>query len=350
MKDDERFMREALSEAQRGLGHTHPNPTVGAIIVRNGRIIGRGFTRPAGGPHAEVVALKSVKGSAKGATLYVTLEPCNHYGRTPPCTDAILREGIGRVVFASSDPNPLVDGKGVARLKKSGVSVAAHVLRTEADALNRPFFKAMRTGLPWVTLKVAITLDGKLAAKGGDSKWVTGEKAREKVHALRALADAILVGAGTVRADDPQLTARGVRGGKNPVRVVLGSVPKKARVLGREARTLVFGKRAPLKAVLEELVQEGLLHVLVEGGANVHNQFLRQGLFDEVLVFVAPKLVGDEGITWSGPLGITKMATALELKLANVWRLGDDVMLELTKPNSWPRGSKRRLGPATQRL
>jgi diaminohydroxyphosphoribosylaminopyrimidine deaminase/5-amino-6-(5-phosphoribosylamino)uracil reductase len=276
------------------------------------------------------MALKHAKGRAKGATLYTTLEPCNHWGRTPPCSAAILAAGVKRVVFASSDPNPLVNGRGVKRLKQAGVEVVPHVLKAEADALNRPFFKAMRTGLPWVTLKVAVTLDGKLATKSGDSKWVTGPKAREKVHALRAQADAILVGAGTVRKDDPQLTAR-IEGGRNPVRVVLGRVPKGAKVLDAQARTLVFDKRTKVEAVLKQLVREGLLHVLVEGGAEVHGQFLREGLFDELLVFVAPKLAGAEGLTWSGALGIKTMAKSVPLALRNVWRVGDDVLFELAK-------------------
>jgi diaminohydroxyphosphoribosylaminopyrimidine deaminase/5-amino-6-(5-phosphoribosylamino)uracil reductase len=327
---DERFMAQAIAEAEKALGRTHPNPAVGAVIVKAGKVIARGHHVKAGAPHAEVVALSKAGVKARGATLYTTLEPCNHHGRTPPCSEAILKAGIGRVVFASSDPNPLVDGRGVKRLRKGGVEVAAHVLRAEADALNRPFFKAMRTGLPWVTLKVAVTLDGKLAAKGGDSKWVTGEAAREKVHALRGLADAILVGAGTVRRDDPQLTAR-LKGTRNPVRVVLGDVPKKARVLDDQARTIVFAQKTPLKQVLKQLVAEGLLHVLVEGGSVVHSEFLKQGLFDEVLVFVAPKLVGAEGVTWSGALGVTKMAQAVPLALRSVWRVGDDVLFELAK-------------------
>jgi diaminohydroxyphosphoribosylaminopyrimidine deaminase/5-amino-6-(5-phosphoribosylamino)uracil reductase len=330
VKADEGFMELALGEAAKALGRTHPNPAVGAVIVKAGRVVSRGHHVKAGAPHAEVMALRQAGAKARGATLYSTLEPCNHQGRTPPCSEAILQAGIKRVVFASSDPNPLVDGRGVRRLRKAGVTVTPHVLRAEADALNRPFFKVMRTGLPWVTLKVAVTLDGKLATKGGDSRWITGDAAREHVHALRGLADAILVGAGTVRADDPQLTAR-LKGARNPVRVVLGPVPKKARVLDDQARTIVFARKTPLKQVLGQLAREGLLHVLVEGGAQVHSQFLKEGLFDEVLVFVAPKLIGADGVTWTGPLGISKMAQALPLALRNVWRLGDDVLFELSR-------------------
>ncbi|MBL8958056.1 MAG: bifunctional diaminohydroxyphosphoribosylaminopyrimidine deaminase/5-amino-6-(5-phosphoribosylamino)uracil reductase RibD [Myxococcaceae bacterium] len=325
-------MALALAEATRAHGRTHPNPCVGAVIVKGGKVIGRGYHEKAGAPHAEVMALAKAKKRAKGATLYTTLEPCNHQGKTPPCCDAILAAGISRVVFASSDPNPLVDGRGVARLEAAKVKVARHVLKAEADALNRPFFKYMRTGLPFVTLKVAMTLDGKLATSTGDSEWVSSEASRLRVHWLRSQVDAVLVGAGTVSVDDPQLTAR-VEGGRNPVRVVLDGarrLSKGARVFDDQARTILVDKPSAPKAVLQHLAQEGLLHVLVEGGANVHQQFLDTKLFDELLVFVAPKLVGNEGITWSGNLGIEQMANAMQLELRDVERIGDDVLLRFT--------------------
>ena len=329
MTRDEKYMALALAEASRALGRTHPNPAVGAVIVKGGRVIARGYHVQAGAPHAEVVALAKAKGRAKGATLYTTLEPCDHQGKTPPCCDAILTAGIKRVVYASSDPNPLVDGKGIARLQRAKVKISKHVLREEADRLNRPFFKFMRTGLPFVTLKVAITVDGKLATSTGDSEWVSSEASRLRVHFMRSQVDAVLVGAGTAIADDPQLTAR-IEGGRNPVRVVLDGaqrVPKGARVFDAEARTILIDKPSAPKAVLQHLAQEGLLHVLVEGGANVHQQFLDAKLFDELHVFIAPKLVGGEGITWSGNLGIEQMANALKLELNAVERIGDDVLL-----------------------
>lgn len=331
MNQDEKFMALALAEATRALGKTHPNPCVGAVIVKGGKVVGRGYHERSGAPHAEIVALAHAKKRAKGATLYTTLEPCDHHGKTPPCCEAILAAGIKRVVFASSDPNPLVDGKGIARLERAKVKVTRHVLKERADALNRPFFKFMRTGLPFVTLKVAMTLDGKLATSTGDSEWVSSEASRLRVHWLRSEVDAVLVGAGTVITDDPQLTAR-IEGGRNPVRVVLdgaGRAPKGARVFDDQARTILIDKPSAPKAVLQHLAQEGLLHVLVEGGANVHQQFLDAKLYDELLVFVAPKLVGAEGITWSGNLQIEQMASAHPLDLTGTERIGDDVLLTL---------------------
>ncbi|MBK7861478.1 MAG: bifunctional diaminohydroxyphosphoribosylaminopyrimidine deaminase/5-amino-6-(5-phosphoribosylamino)uracil reductase RibD [Archangiaceae bacterium] len=322
-------MALALDEAARAKGRTHPNPAVGAVIVKAGKVIAKGFHEKAGSPHAEVMALAKAKGRAKGATLYTTLEPCDHQGKTPPCCDAILKAGIKRVVFASSDPNPLVDGKGIARLERAKVKVTRHVLKERADELNRPFFKFMRTGLPYVTLKVAVTLDGKLATSTGDSEWVSGEQSRLRVHALRSEVDAVLVGAGTVIADDPQLTAR-IEGAKNPVRVVLDGgrrVPVGARVLDGQARTVVIDAPSAPKAVLQRLAREGLLHVLIEGGANVLQQFLEARLFDELWVFVAPKMVGAEGITWSGSLKIEQMAEAVAVSLRDVERIGGDVLL-----------------------
>src|SRR5687768_5497942 len=197
------FMRIALEEARKGLGRTSPNPVVGAILVKSGRIIARGHHRKAGTAHAEAVALAAAGARARGADLYTTLEPCDHYGRTPPCSKTILEAGVRRVFCASADPNPVVNGKGIDRLRKAGVEVRTGILQAEADALNRPFFKTVMTGLPYVTLKAAVTLDGKLATATGDSRWVTGEEARLAVHRLRNQADAILVGANTVRKDDP---------------------------------------------------------------------------------------------------------------------------------------------------
>src|SRR5215475_6179803 len=220
----ESWMREAITEARRALGRTHPNPAVGAVVVKDGQVVGRGHTAPAGGPHAEVRAIADAGPEARGADLFTTLEPCDHYGRTPPCTEAIVAAGIGRVFAGSADPNPLVDGRGVRRLRELGIPVWTGVLSAESDALNRPFFKAMRLGLPWVTLKAAVSLDGKLATASGDSRWVTGEAARAEVHKLRNVVDAVLVGAGTVRADDPALTTRLPEGGgRDPLRIVLDS-------------------------------------------------------------------------------------------------------------------------------
>jgi diaminohydroxyphosphoribosylaminopyrimidine deaminase/5-amino-6-(5-phosphoribosylamino)uracil reductase len=359
-------MRLALEEAAKGLGRTSPNPVVGAVLVKGGRIIARGYHRRAGTAHAEVVALEAAGAKARGADLYTTLEPCDHYGRTPPCSQAILDAGVRRVIVASSDPNPKVNGKGMARLRRAGVEVLTGVLQEEADKLNRPFFKAVSTGLPYVTLKAAVTLDGKLATATGDSRWVTGEQARAWVHRLRDQVDVILVGANTVRKDNPQLTTRLPEGkGKDPVRVVVDShlrlSPKltvftqrsPARTVvatlgdptGRKAKRLMAtgaevwrlpGKdgRVDLEALLRRLAKEGLNHVLVEGGAEVYGSLLREELADELLLFVAPKLIGGEGLSWSGSLGVKQMARALTVRALSFEQVGEDLLLRARLPES----------------
>lgn len=353
---DQAAMTLALAEAVKGLGRTHPNPAVGAVVVKGGRVIATGFHARAGEPHAEAVALKQAGRRARGATLYVTLEPCDHHGRTPPCTEAIVAAGVTRVVYASTDPNPLVDGKGARRLRAAGVAVKGGVLAAEAEALNRPFFKAMRTGLPWVTLKAGITLDGKLATASGSSKWITSAASREAAHHLRDLSDAILVGAGTVEADDPRLTTR-LPGGRSAVRVVLDPAlrlgPRAALADTREARTIVVTAadlasprakalaargvelwRAPaprgrfaLRPLLRRLAKAGLLHVLVEGGAQVHGAFLSAGLFDELVLFVAPSVFGHAALTWTGGLLAKTPAKALRFEGLHAERVGDDLMV-----------------------
>ena len=368
-------MALALEEAKRAEGRTHPNPAVGAVLVKGGRVVARGFHARAGAPHAEVVALGRAGAKAKGATLYSTLEPCDHFGRTPPCTQAILAAGVARVVFASSDPNPLVNGRGVRRLRRAGVCVQAGVLAEEADRLNRPFLKVMRTGLPFVTLKMASTLDGKLAAQGGDSRWVTGEAARLKVHQLRDRVDAILVGAGTVAADDPALTTRLGKGkkGRNPVRVVLDASLEtsplarvwdvkgqgraiavtmldhdhpRARALAERGVELLTvpaqGARLDLDASLKKLAALGLLHVLVEGGSLVAASLLQAELVDELWLFLAPKVIGAEGVTWSGPLGRARMADALVVQGATLEPVGPDWLLRGVPTAASRAGSPRR--------
>ncbi len=350
-------MREALAEARRGLGRTHPNPCVGAVVVWDGQVVGRGHHAQAGAPHAEVLALAEAGALARGADLYTTLEPCDHYGRTPPCSRAILDAGVARVVSASSDPNPLVNGKGLARLRAAGVDVVTGVLKQEADALNRPFFKAMGTGLPLVTLKVAVTLDGKLATASGDSAWVSGEEARAEVHQLRSLVDAVLVGTGTVRTDDPQLTARPATGtGRNPLRLLLdteGTLPLSSRVFHQpdadrtvvvcaedraqavQARLASTGARvwgvprAPggvvLEAVLRRLVEEGGLHLLVEGGAQLFASLVAARLPDALVLYLSPKLLGGDAPSWLGPLGLKQMGQAVPLQVEDVTRVGGDI-------------------------
>lgn len=355
------FMRIALEEAAKGLGRTSPNPVVGAVLVKGGRIIARGYHRRAGTAHAEIVALEAAGSKARGADLYTTLEPCDHYGRTPPCSVALLEAGVRRVICGSADPNPKVDGKGVARLRRAGVEVLTGVLREEADRLNRPFFKVIQTGLPYVTLKAAVTLDGKLATATGDSRWVTGEEARAWVHRLRDQVDAILVGSNTVRLDDPKLTTRLPDGtGRDAVRIVVDSrlrlSPKytifnqrsPARTVlatledpaGRKARRFadlgvdVWQVRATrqgrvdLKALLKRVAKEGLNHVLVEGGSELYGSFLREGLADALALFLAPKLIGAQGLSWTGDLGVKVMGEALAVKDLSLERLGEDLLIQ----------------------
>lgn len=370
MSRDEDFMRCALEEARRGLGRTHPNPAVGAVLVRAGRVVGAGFHARAGQPHAEVMALRAAGAKARGATLYSTLEPCNHHGRTPPCTEAIIAAGIARVVFASSDPNPLVNGKGRRRLQRAGVAVTAHVLEAEADALNRPFFMAMREGRAWVTLKAGVTLDGKLATATGASKWITSAAAREEAHRLRDRCDAILVGATTVTRDVPRLTTR-LPGGRSPARLVLdprlrtrpsapvydddgvrrvlvttrASAARAGRFVARGVEVwglAAKGGRLDLAGLLRRLAAEGLFHLLVEGGARTHQGFLEAGLADEVVLFVAPRLFGDGGLGWSGALAVRRPEDALALEGLTARPVGGDLMLTATlqRGSSVPRRKK----------
>lgn len=354
--NDERYMRRALAEAAKALGRTHPNPAVGAVIVKDGRIVATGYHARAGTLHAEAVALAKAGPLAEGATLYSTLEPCNHQGRTPPCTEAIIAARVARVVYGSADPNPIVNGKGHRRLVAAGVTVVANVLRQEADALNRPFFKAVTAGLPWVTLKAGVTLDGKIATATGRSKWITSEASRARVQRLRNQVDAIVVGAGTVVADDPRLTTR-LEGGRSPVRVVLDSqlrcsagarvfdvgpaktivatlvAPGHRRARALEARgvevwTLPARQgRVGLRPLLKRLARAGLLHLLVEGGAEVHAAFVAQHLADELVLFLAPKLFGRGGLGWLGELGALTPSSAPKLAQLSFEAVGDDVLL-----------------------
>ncbi|MHB8418685.1 MAG: bifunctional diaminohydroxyphosphoribosylaminopyrimidine deaminase/5-amino-6-(5-phosphoribosylamino)uracil reductase RibD [Myxococcales bacterium] len=351
----------AVEEARKGLGRTSPNPAVGALVVRENRVVGRGFHRRAGRPHAEVEALAEAAGAARGAELYSTLEPCDHQGRTPPCTQAILAAGIRRVIVGSDDPNPLVSGKGVRRLRSAGLDVVRGVAKAECDALNVEWFHYITTGRPHVTLKVAITADGKLAAGSGDSRWITGLAARRRVHRLRGEVDAVLVGAGTIRQDDPRLTAR-VAGARSPLRVVLDgrlSVPPDRRVFGQglpgsllvtaagaatAARTARFsakgveiaalpgrgGRLAP-KRVLDLLGRRGVVRLLVEGGAEVHRQFIERSLWDRLLLFVAPKILGEHGVPWLRLPGGQRMSDARGLGALEVEQVGEDALLRIER-------------------
>jgi diaminohydroxyphosphoribosylaminopyrimidine deaminase/5-amino-6-(5-phosphoribosylamino)uracil reductase len=358
--DDQAFMARALALAARGLGLTSPNPAVGAVLVRDGAVIGEGFHERAGGPHAEVVALGRAGPAARGATLYVSLEPCAHHGRTPPCVDALIAAGVGRVVAACPDPNPRVDGRGLATLRAAGIEVAVGVGEAEARALNRAFFTAVTAGRPHVTLKSAMTLDGKIAAWDGVSRWITGEVARAEAHRLRFLADAILVGIGTILRDDPALTVRRADlPPKEPWRVVADSrlrTPPAAGVVraGDPSRTIVAcrapaprrraatlrergvrvlelpgdGRRVDLRALLAALAELEVTGVLAEGGGELGAALLDAGLVDRVAFFVAPRLLG--GRTAPGPVGGVgrSLKDALEVTGVSCRVLGRDLLIE----------------------
>jgi diaminohydroxyphosphoribosylaminopyrimidine deaminase / 5-amino-6-(5-phosphoribosylamino)uracil reductase len=317
-------MAEAVALGQSVRAETSPNPWVGAVVVPAGdEPAAEGATRPPGGPHAEVVALDLAGASARGATVYVTLEPCSHHGRTPPCTDALIAAGVRRVVVGIVDPDPLVSGRGLARLRDAGIDVEVGVLAAEVEASLRPYLAHRRRGRPWVVLKLAATLDGRIAAPDRSSRWITGPAARRDVHQLRAESDAILVGAGTVRADDPALTVREVPG-RDPLRVVLGHPPGAARV---QPAIVHAGELEPL---LEELAHRGVVQLLVEGGAHVAWSFHRQGLIDQYVLYLAPVLLGgDDGLPlFAGP-GTPTLAGAWRGRISALQRLGPDVRVDL---------------------
>ena len=319
---DDALMALAVAEAEAVRGTTSPNPWVGAVVSRNGEVVATGVTRPPGGPHAEAVALAAA-GDVRGATVHVTLEPCSHHGRTPPCAEALVAAGVARVVVGVEDPDPRVSGRGVARLREAGVEVVVGPGADAVAAQLAPYLKHRRTGRPWVVLKLAATLDGRTAAPDGSSRWITGPAARADAHRLRAEADAVLVGAGTVRVDDPELTVRHVPG-RDPLRVVLGSAPAGAKV--HPALELAG---AP-GAVLDELGRRGVLTLLVEGGATVARSFHAAGVVDRYVVYLAPALFGgdDARPLFAGP-GAPTVAEAWRGRVVGVERLGEDLRVEL---------------------
>ena len=355
-QDDARFMARAVALARRGLGRTSPNPPVGAVVVRGGRIVGEGWHRRAGGPHAEVVALRRAGAAARGATLYVTLEPCSHFGRTPPCADAVIAARVGRVVVAVGDPNPRVRGRGLRALRAAGIRVDVGVLANEAGAVSAWFRHFVVRRRPYVLLKLAASLDGRIATASGESRWVSGAAARRWVHALRNRVDAVMVGAGTVLADDPALTCR-LRGGRDPRRIVVdgrlrvspraavfrrGSAsptvvvtttaasPRRRRALQRVGAEVVAlpGRqgRVRMDAVLKALAARDIVSVLVEGGADLAATLLRERAVDRALVVSAPLLLGADGRAMLAGLGVARLASALRLAQVTVTRLGPDVL------------------------
>ena len=355
---DTTYMQTALDLAQKGRGWTSPNPMVGAVVVKDGRVIARGYHARCGELHAERAALAACTEDPKGATMYVTLEPCCHHGRQPPCTDAILEAGIARVVVGSGDPNPQVAGKGLDILRAAGVDVTEHVLEEACTALNDVFFHYIRTKTPYVVLKYAMTLDGKLAAYTGQSQWITGEEARRHVHIQRSRYRAIMVGVGTVLTDDPQLTCR-IEGGRNPLRIVCDThlrTPLTAKVVqtAQEIPTLIAAcetdparikpyedlgvrvwtlpaknGRVNLTALMERLGKEEVDSVLIEGGAQLHWAALESGVVNKVQAYIAPKLLGGE--TAKSPIGgqgFPHPDQAVRLKDPKLTRLGEDFLIE----------------------
>ncbi len=352
---DAAHMRAALALARKGLGRTSPNPAVGAVLVRGGSVVGRGYHRAAGLPHAEVEAIRSAGPKSRGADLYVTLEPCAHTGRTGPCTEAILAAGIRRVAAAMEDPNPLVAGKGLAALRAAGVSVVAGLMEPEARELNAAYCRWIVSGRPYVTLKLAMSMDGQIAARSGSSRWISGEKARAIVHRMRSRSDAVLVGGETFRRDDPLLTAR-VRGGRDPKRVILTSHPgrlagsrmvregesevivvcprgvpareaERARAAG--ARVILLparGGRIRTGALLRALGREGIASLLVEGGGRTAGWLLAEGAIDRFVFFVAPLLLGEGVRSFSG-FSAGRIAGGRAIVVRSIRRVGEDIMV-----------------------
>ena len=348
----------ALSEARQALGSTSPNPAVGAVLVKERVVVGQGFTQPPGSAHAEVMALRGAGERARGATLYVTLEPCCHFGRTPPCTGAIIEAGIAEVHMATLDPNPLVAGKGKAALEQAGIRTYLGEHKEEAEELNEAYIKHITSGLPLVTAKFALSLDGKLATRSRDSRWITGTEARERVHQLRSQVDAIMVGVGTVLSDDPQLTARpgGARAERQPKRIVVdsrGNTPPTARMLREPGVTIIAATAlaAPdwkatmeqagaeaidlpsraggvdLAALMKVLGQRGVISLLVEGGGTLLGSLFSEGLVDKVCAFIAPTIIGGKEAVGIGGPGVERMTEAQRLTRVRVERLGDDILV-----------------------
>ncbi len=350
-------MSMALDLAKRGQYTVHPNPAVGCVIVKDNEVVGRGWHERAGEPHAEIRALEDAGSQAQGATLYVTLEPCSHTGRTPPCTDAVIRSRVSRVVVACEDPNPLVCRRGLSSLHEAGIEVATGICGEDAKELNRGFFKRMSTNMPHVTLKVATSLDGRIAMPGGESKWITCEESRRDVHRLRALSSAVLTGIGTIQKDDPALTVRHLETTRQPDRVVLDSrlsISAKARVFDDSAQVYLFttksieghgklagisnleiiscqgeGDQVGLAEMLKECAKRQMNTILVEAGPRLAGSFLRQGLVDELVVYLAPDLLGSDALAMFHLPGITRLPERIQMRMIEFGHLGPDLKIIL---------------------
>ncbi len=337
--EEEKYIKIALDLAKKAKGMTSPNPCVGAVIVKDGKVLGKGFHKFAGGPHAEIYALRQAGKTAEGATMYVSLEPCSRFGRTPPCTDAIIRSGIKRVVAAIKDPNPLNNGRGLRILRSRGVNTSVGFLEAEATEINEDFIKYITRKMPFVAVKVAQSLDGKIATRTGDSKWISGDKARDFVHKLRSEHDAVMVGAGTVLKDDPLLTAR-IKGKrvKQPLRIILAGkarIPDKARIFNSKGGEVVIAAtkkkdgRVDIKALLKELAKKQITSVLIEGGGETVASALEAGVVDKVYFFIAPKIIGGRKATTSVEgEGVEKAGKAIRLKRMSFRKIGDDLLIE----------------------
>lgn len=352
--DDHRWMARALELAERGLFTTTPNPRVGCVIVRDGRCVGEGWHVRAGEPHAEVHALAMAGEAARGATAYVTLEPCSHHGRTPPCAEALVRAGVGRVVAAMEDPNPLVAGRGLARLREAGIATLSGVLEAEARELNLGFVSRMTRGRPWLRLKAAATLDGKTALENGVSQWITGDDARRDAHRWRARSCAVLTGIGTVRDDDPQLNVRAIPTDRQPLRIVVdarldtplnaklldggpvliaGAIDDPARIAAlrhRGADVVILpnqGGKVDLPALLAELGRRGINEVLAESGFKLNGSLLREGCVDELILYLAPALVGDAARGLFNLPALESLADKRRLAFRDVRLVGGDLRI-----------------------
>jgi len=361
MNIDEFFMQRALQLARKGMGSTSPNPMVGAVLVYQGKIVGEGYHKRAGSPHAEVEALKDAKSNTKGTTLYVNLEPCSHYGKTPPCTRAIIDAGIGRVVIAMEDPNPRVCGEGIRSLRESGIEVTIGVLREQALRLNEVFIKYITQKRPFVTAKIAQSVDGKIALSSGDSKWITGPEARKRGHQFRSIYDSIMVGIGTVIADDPKLTARVPDKIKDPIKIIIDStarLPPGSNVLKPNGNVILATAKDPdprrlqtleamgvkiietsdkgkvnLEELLIKLGELEISSILVEGGPKVLTSLLEKHLIDKLMVFISPKIVGGDGKSALDYLYIDEMQDIYSFHISHIERIYEDVLLTM-----YPKG------------
>lgn len=351
-----RFMKRAFTLARRGLGRVSPNPAVGAVVVKDEEIVGEGYHLWSKRDHAETIALAAAGRRAAGADLYVTLEPCSHHGRTPPCVDAILSSGIRNVFVAIEDPNPLVSGRGIARMKTAGIKVRVGLFGREAFKINEPFFYSVTNGIPFVTLKLAMSMDGRIATSRGDSRWITGDKARRYVHLLRFRNDAILVGAGTVRADDPSLDVRGARK-KQIIKIVLDSsastVTSASRILQSGDPVIVFHSEkcsapragsviegveyvgVPVKRgllswvhILQELGKRNIRSVLVEGGGSVAGSLVKEGFVNRLCLFYGSLLIGSDGLPGVGLLDTVELSEAFRFSITRCRLLGGDLCVE----------------------